>query len=113
MRRVGFFLGFVWAQTYHLQVQPEATALQAQLLGATQNPSAFARMAPLWQGLRRVEKIFPTELEGWFLVSFMGRDSLALLDSLQKLPGIQVLKLLQAVAFVQSLLRYLDGIISL
>ncbi len=90
MRRAGFFLGLVWAQTYYLQVHPEATALQAQLSGATQNPSAFARITPLWQGLRRVEKIFPTELEGWFLVSFMGRDSLALLDSLRRLPGVQV-----------------------
>lgn len=94
MWRAGLLLSLVWAQSYYLQVRPEATALRAQLLQATQNPSAFARTAPLWQGLSQVELVFPQnlppELEGWFLVRFTGRDSVALLDSLRKLPEVHI-----------------------
>ncbi|MCX7605823.1 MAG: S8 family serine peptidase [Bacteroidia bacterium] len=94
MRLEGLWIGLLAAQTYYIQVRPEAISLRRQLQQAAIGSDARARLSLVWRGLTRVETFLPavdgafSGLQDWFVVHFSGRDSVALLEEIKGHEGV-------------------------
>lgn len=86
---LGIALG--WSQVAYVCLRPEAQSLRREFEQAAQGQNALARQSPLWRSLTQVEALAP-ELPGWYVLRFTGRDSRGLLDTLRRLPELQLVE---------------------
>lgn len=87
MRYAVGLLGCVVAQTFYVEIADEAlrqTLYQRDML-------RIARLGGIWRSISVVQPLLPEAnhaLRGWFVMKLGGIDSIALLDSLRRTPGV-------------------------
>lgn len=86
---LGIALG--WSQVAYVCLRPEAQSLRRHFEEVARGQNTLARQGLLWRGLEKVETL-ASELPGWYVLRFSGRDSAGLLDTLQRVPELQLVE---------------------